>query len=101
MTWGSNKTSCGSICDSMSVIHLAKNQVYHARTKHIDVKYHFVWDVLEDGYIEVKKIRIKDNLTDMFTKVVLESSLIIAKTCSESFWFLKLGGAHCDELREA
>jgi len=32
-------------CDSMSAIYLAKNQVYHARTKHIDVKYHFVWDV--------------------------------------------------------
>ena len=43
-------------CDSMSTIYLAKNQVYHVRTKHIDVKYHFVWDVLEDGDIEVKKI---------------------------------------------
>ena len=29
-------------CDSMSVIYLAKNQVYHARMKHIDVRFHFV-----------------------------------------------------------
>ena len=29
-------------CDSMSAIYLAKNQVYHARTKHIDVRFHFV-----------------------------------------------------------
>jgi len=29
-------------CDSMSAIHLVKNQVYHARTKHIDVRFHFV-----------------------------------------------------------
>ena len=35
-------------CDSMSAIYLAKNQVYHERTKHIDVKYHFVRDILED-----------------------------------------------------
>jgi len=31
--------------DSMSTIYLAKNQVYHARMKHINVKYHFVRDV--------------------------------------------------------
>ncbi|KAE8708400.1 putative sphingolipid transporter spinster-like protein 2-like [Hibiscus syriacus] len=36
-------------CDSQSVIHLAKNQVYHARTKHIDVRYHFVREILEEG----------------------------------------------------
>jgi len=29
-------------CDSMSAIYLAKNQVYHARTKHINVRFHFV-----------------------------------------------------------
>jgi len=57
-------------CDSMSAIYLTKNQVYHARTKHIDVKYHFVRDVLEDGDIEVKKIHIKDNSADILTKVV-------------------------------
>ena len=39
-------------CDSMTAIYLAKNQVYHARTKHIDVKYHFVRDVLEDGELK-------------------------------------------------
>ena len=57
-------------CDSMSAIYLAKNQVYHARIKHIDVKYHFVWDVLEDENTEVKKIHTKDNLADILTKVI-------------------------------
>ena len=57
-------------CDSMSTIYLVKNQVYYATTKHIDVKYHFVHNVLEDGDIEVKKIRIKNNPADMLTKVV-------------------------------
>jgi len=58
-------------CDRMSAIYLAKNQVYHARTKHIDVKYHFARDVFEDRDIEVKKIHTEDNLGDMLTKVVL------------------------------
>jgi len=54
----------------MSAIYLAKNQIYYVRTKHIDAKYHFVRDVLEDGDIEVKKIHIKDNSADMLTNVV-------------------------------
>ena len=49
---------------------LAKNQVYNARLKHIDIKYHFVRDVLEDGDIEMKKIHTIDNFADMLTKVV-------------------------------
>jgi len=57
-------------CNSMSVIYLAKNQVYLVRTKHIDAKYHFVQDVLEDWDVEVKKIHIKDNPAAMLTKVV-------------------------------
>ncbi|GKF16728.1 hypothetical protein Tco_0061646, partial [Tanacetum coccineum] len=35
--------------DSQSAIHLAKNKVYHARTKHIDVRYHFIREILEEG----------------------------------------------------
>ena len=34
-------------CDSQSAIHLAKNQVYHAQTKYIDVRYHFVPESLK------------------------------------------------------
>ena len=57
-------------CDSQSAIHLAKNQVYHARTKHIDVRYHFVWEIIEEGGVLVQKIKTDDNPADMLTKVV-------------------------------
>ena len=57
-------------CDSQSAIHLAKNQVYHARTKYIDVRYHFVREIIEEGGVLVKKIKTDDNPTDMLTKVV-------------------------------
>ena len=56
----------------MSAIYLAKNQVCYVRTKHIDVKYHFVRDVLENGDIEVQKIHTKDNPAYMLTKVASE-----------------------------
>ncbi|KAG7962752.1 hypothetical protein I3843_09G081300 [Carya illinoinensis] len=57
-------------CDSQSAIHLAKNQVYHSRTKHIDVRFHFVREILEEGDILLQKIGTEDNPADMLTKVV-------------------------------
>ena len=57
-------------CDSQSVIHLAKNQVYHAWTKHIDVRNHFGREIIEEGIVLVQKIKTDDNPADMLTKVV-------------------------------
>ena len=57
-------------CDNQSAIHLAKDQVYHARTKHIDVRYHFVREIIEEGGVLVQKIKTDDNPADMLTKVV-------------------------------
>ncbi|GJS48325.1 retrovirus-related pol polyprotein from transposon TNT 1-94 [Tanacetum coccineum] len=56
--------------DSQSAIHLAKNQVYHARTKHIDVRYHFIREILEEGGVRIQKIHTSKNPADMLTKVV-------------------------------
>ena len=52
-------------CDNMSAIYLAKNHVYHARTKHIDVWFHFIQEILDEGDIELQKIHTKENLADM------------------------------------
>ena len=56
--------------DRINAINLAKNQVYHARTKHIDVRFHFVREILEEGDIELQKVHTKKNPADMLTKVV-------------------------------
>ena len=57
-------------CDSMSVIYLEKNQVYHAWTKHIDVRCHFIREILDEGDIELLKIHTKENPADMLAKVM-------------------------------
>ncbi|GJX80864.1 retrovirus-related pol polyprotein from transposon TNT 1-94 [Tanacetum coccineum] len=54
-------------CDSINAICLAKDQVYHGRTKHIDVRYYFI---RTETRIKVKKIVTEDNLADVFTKPV-------------------------------
>ena len=58
-------------CDSMSAIYQAKNQVYHARSKHTDVRFNSVLEILDEGDIDLKKIHTKENSTDMLTKIVL------------------------------
>ena len=57
-------------CDSQSAIHLIKNQRFHERTKHIDVRFHFIRDVVEKGAIKVEKVITDDNAADMLTKIV-------------------------------
>lgn len=53
-------------------LELAKNQVYHSRTKHIDVWFHFIKDILDEGDIRLRKIGIADNLANNLVKVVFE-----------------------------
>ena len=55
-------------CDSQSAIHLSKDQMFHERTKHIDVRYYFIREVIADGEIQVMKIATANNPTDMMTK---------------------------------
>ena len=55
-TLGLVQEHINAYCDSQSAIHLAKNQVYHARTKHIDVRFHFVREIIEEGKICLQKI---------------------------------------------
>ncbi|KAJ4704584.1 Retrovirus-related Pol polyprotein from transposon TNT 1-94 [Melia azedarach] len=57
-------------CDSFSAIYLAKDQVHHERTKHIDVRYHFL---RSEKRIKVNKVGTADNPADMFTKPVPHS----------------------------
>ena len=44
--------------------------MFHERTKHIDIKFRFVRDVIEEGELKVCKISTHDNSTDMLTKPV-------------------------------
>ncbi|KAG8503539.1 hypothetical protein CXB51_001508 [Gossypium anomalum] len=58
-------------CDSQNVIFLTKDQMFHEKTKHIDVRYHFVHNIIARGDIVVSKINTHENPTDVMTKSLL------------------------------
>ena len=57
-------------CDSQSAIHLAKNYTFHSHSKHIDVRYHWIREVLEDKLLQFEKVHTDENWSDMMTKVL-------------------------------
>ncbi|KAH9680700.1 hypothetical protein KPL71_026653 [Citrus sinensis] len=57
-------------CDSSSEIQLSKNPKYHERTKHIDVRLHFIRDEIANGVVNVVKVPTLTNPADVLTKAV-------------------------------
>ena len=55
-------------CDNVSSLAIASNPVFHARTKHIEVDYHFFQEKVLRRDIEIKYIATGDQLADVFTK---------------------------------
>ncbi|GJY53494.1 retrovirus-related pol polyprotein from transposon TNT 1-94 [Tanacetum coccineum] len=55
-------------CDNKSVISLCCNNVQHSRAKHIDVRYHFIKDQVENGIVELYFIQTEYQLANIFTK---------------------------------
>jgi hypothetical protein len=56
------------LVDNKAAIQLYKNLVFHDRSKHIELKYHFIREQLEKGHITVEHIGTYDQLADIFTK---------------------------------
>ncbi|XP_024006146.1 uncharacterized protein LOC112082836 [Eutrema salsugineum] len=57
-------------CDSQSALALAKNSVYHERTKHVATKYHHIRDIVAQGDVTLFKIHTSRNPADFLTKAL-------------------------------
>jgi hypothetical protein len=57
-------------CDNLSNIQLVRNLVFHARTKHIEVHYHFIREKVLASEIDFIYVSTKDQVADIFTKVL-------------------------------
>ena len=59
-------------CDNESSIMIAYNPVQHAKTKHIEIRHHFIQDHVEKGDIDLSYVSTKYQLADIFTKALDE-----------------------------
>ncbi|GJR48591.1 retrovirus-related pol polyprotein from transposon TNT 1-94 [Tanacetum coccineum] len=93
-------------CDNKSAIALCCNNVQHSRSKHIDVRYHFSKEQVENGMVELYFVRTEYQLVDIFTKALPrqifeflinklgmksmspERLKILAEENEESWWYL-------------
>ena len=56
------------LCDNQSAIHLSKNSTFHSRSKHIDVRHHWIRDVLDEKLLQLEKVHTDENGSDIMTK---------------------------------
>jgi len=54
--------------DNVSTINLAKNSVFHQRSKHIDIRYHFLQDQVGKNMIKLEYSRLEDQIADILNK---------------------------------
>ena len=57
-------------CDNKSAITMAKNPVFHGRTKHIAIKHHFIREAIEDEEVQLSICKTNDQVADIFTKAL-------------------------------
>ena len=57
-------------CDNMSAINISKNPVQHSRTKHIDIRHHYIRDLVDDKVITLEHAVTEEQVADIFTKAL-------------------------------
>ena len=62
--------------DNNSALKLTRNPEFHSRSKHIDVKHHFIREKVE-GVINTRRVDTTDNLADVFTKALARPNTCI------------------------
>ena len=56
------------LCDNQSGIRLSENPVFHDRFKHIDIRYHFIWDMVQRGAVRLDHIGTDEQVANILTK---------------------------------
>ena len=67
---GDTRTKAKLRVDNKSAIALSKNPVHHDRSKHIDIRYHFIRECIEDGKVDVDHVGTDEQLADILTKAL-------------------------------
>jgi hypothetical protein len=63
-------------CDNQSCIKLSENPVFHDRSKHIEIRYHFIRDRVQKGAVQLQYIPTEEQLADIFTKPLVKGKFV-------------------------
>jgi len=85
------------VCNT-SVINLTKNPILHSRTKHIEVRHHFIKDHIVKGDYMIEYINTNDQLADIFTEPLFEDRLYEIKRSLEIIGDSLVNGSIFDEV---
>lgn len=66
--YGFDNVELTVLCDNKNAIDISKNPVQHSRTKHIDIRHHFIRDLVERQEVVLKHVSTDDQIADIFTK---------------------------------
>ncbi|GJR71506.1 putative ribonuclease H-like domain-containing protein [Tanacetum coccineum] len=72
LDYGFNFMNTKIFIDNQSTICIVKNPVFHQRTKHIEIRHHFIRDANEKNLIQVLKIHTDDNVVDLLTMALMD-----------------------------
>ncbi|GJT01831.1 putative ribonuclease H-like domain-containing protein [Tanacetum coccineum] len=86
LDYGFNFMNTKIYIDNESTIYIVKNPVFHSKTKHIEIRHHFIIDSYEKKLIQVIKIHTDHNVADLLTKAFDVSSPTIYASYIEQFW---------------
>eukprot|EP00253_Pinus_taeda_P034558 PITA_34558 len=68
-------------CDNSSAIALSKNSVFHKRTKHIDTRFHYIRELVNNGEIVLEHCRTQEQVADILTKPLDQKSFEFLRKC--------------------
>lgn len=64
-------------CDNQRAVALAKNPQFHAKSKHIDIQWHYQREKIEDGFVALHYIPTEDQIADGLTKALPKNKFLI------------------------
>jgi hypothetical protein len=63
-------------CDNQSCIKLSENPVFHDRSKHIEIRYHFIRDCMQKGSVKLQYVPTGEQIADILTKPLVKGKFV-------------------------